>query len=270
MKAGLIASVVASGFLLANLAGGAAAQPSPDYIRITPPPGMRWKTLDQSGDTKDIIVVDKQGDTWLKKAAAASFANSFLLVQLVGDTAGTDQWMKLVKEMPRFLGLQPDVDWQHYSAFTTSAKWQGLVTEQRIEAFDSPGPSGMAISSWVILPVYQSASDPSWFWSSPDQGQFPPDAVLTGDFRRAARVRAGRDTPYTVAVEDFSTNPPTEVTRPGGYELYRNYYPNFDPNGLLSLTLAGDFSFQKDYLFPEGPPCADGLPRLQDGTCTRY
>ena len=132
------------------------------------------------------IVVDKQGDTWLRKAAAASFANSFLLVQLVGDTAGTDQWMKLVKEMPRFLGLQPDVDWQHYSAFTTSAKWQGLVTEQRIEAFDSPSPSGMAISSWVILPVYQSASDPSWFWSSPDQGQFPPDAVLTGDFRRAA------------------------------------------------------------------------------------
>ena len=114
------------------------------------------------------------------------------------------------------------MDWQHYSAFTTSAKWQGLVTEQRIEAFDSLGPSGMAISSWVILPVYQSASDPSWFWSSPDQGQFPPDAVLTGDFRRAARVRAGRDTPYTVAVEDFSTNPPTEVTRPGGYELYRN------------------------------------------------
>ena len=71
MKAGLIASVVASGFLLANLAVGAAAQPSPDYIRITPPPGMRWKTLDQSGDTKDIIVVDKQGDTWLRKAAAA-------------------------------------------------------------------------------------------------------------------------------------------------------------------------------------------------------
>ena len=102
--------------------------------------------------------------------------------------------MKLVKEMPRFLGLQPDVDWQHYSAFTTSAKWQGLVTEQRIEAFDSPGPSGMAISSWVILPVYQSASDPSWFWSSPDQGQFPPDAMLSGEFRRAARVRAGRDT----------------------------------------------------------------------------
>ena len=99
--------------------GGAAAQAGPDYIKITPPPGMRWKTLDQSGVTTDIIFVDKQGDSWLKKSAAATFANSFLLVQLVGDTAGTDEWMSLVKAMPRFVGLQPDIDWQHYSAFTT-------------------------------------------------------------------------------------------------------------------------------------------------------
>ncbi len=255
--------------LLGLAAGTAAAQPGPDYIKITPPPGMRWKTLDQSGVTKDIIVVDRQGDTWLRKAAAASFANSFVLVQLVGDTAGTDEWMSLVSDMPRFLGLQPDVDWQHYSAFTTNSTWQALVRDQRVQAFLGSGPSGMALPPWVILPVYQSAADPSLLWSSPDQGPFPPDAVLTGEFRRAARVRAGRDTPYTVTVEDFSATPPTEVTRPGGYELYRNYYPNFDPNGLLSLTLAGDFSFQKDYLFPEGPPCADGLPRLQDGSCGR-
>ena len=58
--------------LLGLAAGTAAAQPGPDYIKITPPPGMRWKTLDQSGVTKDIIVVDKQGDTWLKKAAAGA------------------------------------------------------------------------------------------------------------------------------------------------------------------------------------------------------
>ncbi len=258
------------GLLLGLSGGNAAAQSGPDYIKITPPPGMRWKTLDQSGVTNDIIVVDKQGDIWLKKSAAATFANSFVLVQLVGDTAGTDEWMSLVKEMPRFVGLQPDIDWQHYSAFTTDPNWQALVTEQRLRAFADLARTGIPLPPWVILPVYQSASDPSWLWWSPGQGQFPPDAELVrGEYHVAPRVQAGRDTPYTVTVQDFSTNPPTEVSRPGGYELYRNYYPNFDPNGLLSLTLAGDFSFQKDYLFPEGPPCADGLPRLQDGTCTR-
>src|SRR5438034_372307 len=198
MRIPRVVALIVFCLLLGLAAGTAAAQPGPDYIKITPPPGMRWKTLDQSGVTKDIIVVDRQGDTWLRKAAAASFANSFVLVQLVGDTAGTDEWMSLVSDMPRFLGLQPDVDWQHYSAFTTNSTWQALVRDQRIQAFVGTGPSGMALPPWVILPVYQSASDPSWFWSSPDQGQFPPDAVLTGEFRRAARVRAGRDTPYTV------------------------------------------------------------------------
>src|SRR5712692_2116677 len=130
---------------LPPIAGAAVAQPTPDYIKITPPPGMRWKTLDQSGVTKDIVFVDKQGDTWLKKAAAASFANSFVLVQLVADTAGTDEWMNLVNDMPRFVGLQPDVDWQHYSAFTTNSTWQALVRDQRIQAFVGAGLNGMAL-----------------------------------------------------------------------------------------------------------------------------
>ena len=258
MRAWLIVSIVASGFLMASLAGSATAQPSPDYIRITPPPGMRWKTLDQSGVTNDIIVVDKQGDTWLKKAAAASFANSFLLVQLVGDTAGTDQWMKLVKEMPRFLGLQPDVDWQHYSAFTTSTKWQGLITEQRKEAFDALGPSGMAISPWVILPVYQSASDPSWLWWSADQGQFPPDAVLTGDFRTGPRMQAGRDTPYTVAVEDFSTNPPTEVTRRAATSSIGISTPTLTRMGYSVSHWRAIFRSRRIISFQRGHPAPTG------------
>ena len=64
------------GVLLGLSGGNAAAQAGPDYIKITPPPGMRWKTLDQSGVTTDIIFVDKQGDTWLKKSAAATFWSS--------------------------------------------------------------------------------------------------------------------------------------------------------------------------------------------------
>src|SRR5207237_4783605 len=97
--------------LLGLAAGTAAAQPGPDYIKITPPPGMRWKTLDQSGITGDITFVDRDGNTWLRKSAAATFARSFVLVQLVGDSGGTDQWMDLVENLPRFLGLRPDPDW---------------------------------------------------------------------------------------------------------------------------------------------------------------
>ena len=78
----------------------------------------------------------------------------------------------------------------------------------------------------MILPVYQSASDPSWLWWSPEQGQFPPDAELVrGEYHVGPRVQAGRDTPYTVTVVDFSTNPPTEVSRPGGYELLPELLP---------------------------------------------
>jgi hypothetical protein len=43
-----------------------------EYIKITPPPGMRWKTLDQSAVTNDITFVDKNGDMWLRKGAAPS------------------------------------------------------------------------------------------------------------------------------------------------------------------------------------------------------
>ena len=78
----------------------AGAQPAPDYIKITPPPGMRLKTLDQSGITGDITFVDKDGNTWLRKSAAATFARSFVLVQLVGDSGGTNQWMDLVENLP--------------------------------------------------------------------------------------------------------------------------------------------------------------------------
>lgn len=253
--------------ILAVGARVAFAQPRSDYIKITPPPGMRWKTLDQSASTSDITFIDKDGNTWLRKSAAARFTQSFVLVQLVGDTGGTDEWMDLVAEMPRWIGLRPDPDWSNYSSFTTNPDWRNLVTEQRIEAFDAAGPSGVAASSWVILPIYRSASDPNWTWASPAQGPLPPDAVLTGRFEQVRRVKAGFDAPYMVIVEDFSTDPVSEVARPGGYELYRNYYPHFNNDGSMTLTLAGDFSFQKDYLFPEGPPCASGLPRLPDGSC---
>jgi hypothetical protein len=57
------------------------------------------------------------------------------------------------------------------------------------------------------------------------------------------------------------------VTRPGGYELYRNYYPRFNDDGSMTLTLAGDFSFQKDYLLPVGSRCIGGVPPLPGGTC---
>jgi hypothetical protein len=246
---------------------GVQAQQSGDYIKITPPVGMRWKTLNQSAITNDITFVDKDGNIWLRKAAAATFAQSFVLVQLVGDTAGTEQWMEWVENSPRFLGLRPDADWSNYRAFTVNPTWRGLLAEEHQEAKDEVISTGMMMPLWVIAPVYSSASDPSWRWSSPADGPLPPDAVLTGDFRRVVRVKAGTDVPYTVSVENFSTDPPSEVTRPGGYELYRNYYPRFNDDGSLTLTLAGDFSFQKDYLLPEGPPCANGLPRLPDGSC---
>src|SRR5216683_7339020 len=106
--------VLGVGALVLLLADGVFAQPAPDYIKITPPPGMRWKTLDQSGITGDITFVDKDGNTWLRKSAAATFARSFVLVQLVGDSGGTDQWMDLVENLPRFLGLRPDPDWGNY------------------------------------------------------------------------------------------------------------------------------------------------------------
>src|SRR6266542_2737167 len=243
------------------------AQPGPDYIKITPPSGMRWKTLDQSAVTNDITFVDKNGDIWLRKGAAATFSNSFVLVQLVGDSGGTDQWMDLVEDMPRFLGLRPDPDWSNYRAFKTDPNWRRLIAERERLAFLLAGSNGIAVPRSVVLPVYKSTIDPFSTWSSPADGPFPAGAVLTGDFVTVPRVRAGVDIPYIVTVEDFSTDPPSQVTRPGGYELYRNYYPRFNDDGSLTLTLAGDFSFQKDYLLPEGPPCAGGLPRLPNGTC---
>jgi len=45
------------------MVAGARAQPA-DYIKITPPSGMRWKTLNQSAVTNDITFVDKNGDTY--------------------------------------------------------------------------------------------------------------------------------------------------------------------------------------------------------------
>ena len=245
----------------------AEAQPSPDYIKITPPPGMRWKTLDQSAVTNDITFVDKDGNTWLRKSAAAKFAQSFVLVQLVGDTGGTEQWMDLIQDMPRYLGLRPDPDWTNYAAFTTLPAWRILISREHLEAKRDAALTDMLMPSWVIVPVYRSVSDPSWVWWSPDQGSFPTDAILTREFEMVRRVKAGVDIPYTVTVENFWTDPPSELTRPGGYELYRNYYPHFNDDGSLTLTVAGDFSFQKDYLLPEGPPCAGGLPRLPNGMC---
>lgn len=267
MRVRRTSSLVGMVAVLTFVVGIAAAQPMPDYLRITPPAGMRWKSLDQSGITSDNIFVDKNGDTWLRKSAAATFTRSFVLVQLVGDSGGTDKWMDLVENMPRYLGLRPDSDWANYGAFTADANWRALITSQRELAFLLAGPQGLATPRSAILPIYRSASDPSVLWSTPDQGPFPQDAVLTGDFDVVPRVKAGTDIPYTVTVQDLFTDPPSEITRPGGYELYRNYYPQFNDDGSLSLTVAGDFSFQKDYLLPEGPPCAGGLPRMPDGSC---
>ncbi len=282
-----LGAVLLAGVVFVALAAGAGAQPA-DYIKITPPPGMRWKTINQSAITNDVTFVDKAGDIWLRKGAAPQFLSSFVLVQLVGDSGGTDEWMNLLSRMPRWLGLRPDADWSNYSAFTTNPRWRSLISDREASAFLLAGLNGIAVPRSVVLPVYQSASDPNWVWSSPADGPFPADAVLTGEFVTAPRVKAGDDIPYLVTVQDYSTDPPSEVTRPGGYELYRNYYPHFNDDSSLTLTQAGDFSFQKDYLLPIGsrclgatPPlpggicpedqtaqtCPDGLPPLADGTC---
>ncbi len=252
------------------LVGPAFAQPAPDWIKITPPPGMRWKSRDQSSVTNDFTFVDTNGDTWLRKSAAATFSSTFVLVQLVGDTGGTDLWMELVDDAPKYLHLRPDPDWSQpeYLAFTSTDLWRGMIKQQRVNAFLVAGSNGMATPDPVILPVYRSAST-GRPWATPDDGPFPADAQLTGEFLdNVPRVKAGVDTPYTVDVQDFSTDPPSVETRPGGYELYRNYSPRFNPDGSWTLVLDGDFSFQKDYLFPTGGPlCYGGLPRMPDGTC---
>lgn len=259
--------------LLLSLARPVAAQPAPDWIKITPPLGMRWKSLNQSPVTYDIAFVDGYGDTWLRKGAAATWAQTFVLVQLVGDTGGTDQWMGLVDAVKandnNVALLRPDPDWSQpqYKLFTTNPRWRELIADQRVAGFMRAGSSGIPIAPTIVVPVYSSPSA-GRLWLTPDDGPFPADAALTGEFRSdVPRVKAGVDTPYMVEVQDFSTNPPTVETRPGGYEIYRNYQPVFNPDGSLTLRLAGDFSFQKDYLFPTGGLLCEGLPRLPDGTC---
>jgi hypothetical protein len=67
---------------------------------------------------------------------------------------------------------------------------------------------------------------------------------------------------------DYSTDPNgVEVQRPGGFELYRNYYVTFNPDGSYRLRLAGDFAFQKDYRLPQGRTCPPNEVLLPDGTC---
>ncbi len=248
-----------------------SAQSTSDWIKITPPPGMRWKTLDQSTATQDITYVDSNGDTWLRKSAAATWSRTFVLVQLVGDTSGADEWTDLVEAAPSYLHLRPDPEWSQpeYRPFTSRTSWRELITAERVAAFRLAGSDGIAVPRTSLLPVYQSQSNPRASWWSPEQGPFPADAQLVLDeYQIVPRAKAGVDTPYTVGVQDLSTDPPTEETRPGGYELYRNYTPQFNPDGSWTLTVAGDFSFQKDYLFPIGGPlCPGGLPRMPDGTC---
>lgn len=231
---------------------------------------MRWKSLDQSSITNDITFVDSNGDMWLRKEAATTFSQMYVLVQLVADTGGTDEWMQIVDGEPKYLHLRPDPDWNQpeYRLFTTNPEWRRMITEQRLVASELAGSNGILLPPTVIVPVYRSQANPSLLWWSPEQGAFPTDAELTGQYLEVPRVNAGVDTPYTVGVQDLSTDPPTEETRPGGYELYRNYTPQFNPDGSWTLTVAGDFSFQKDYLFPIGGPlCPGGLPRMPDGTC---
>jgi len=247
-----------------------SGQSSPDWVKVTPPPGMRWKSRDQSTVTSNVIFVDIDGNEWVRKSAAAQFSNTFILVQLVGDTGGTDLWMDLVDNAPKYLRLRRDPDWSapEYLGFTANDTWRGMIAQQRETAFLLAGLSSIPLPQSVIVPIYQSASS-GRTWTTPIDGPFPADSVLTGDFVKVPRLKAGVDTPYMVDVQDFSTDPPSIETRRGGYELYRNYTPVFNADGSWTLILDGDFSFQKDYLFPTGGgvPCLGGLPRMPDGTC---
>jgi hypothetical protein len=86
----------------------------------------------------------------------------------------------------------------------------------------------------------------------------------------APREKAGFDTPYDVTVMDYSTDPDEiQVQRPGGFELYRNYYLTFNPGGSYSLRLAGDFAFQKDYRLPQGAICPLNTTVLPFDPCQR-
>lgn len=247
----------------------AAAQSSPEYVKVDPPPGMRWKTRDQSPLTGNIALVDREGNTWVRRSALTVFSQSMVLVQLVGDSSGADQWMDMREQAP-YLHLQADPDWNQpqYRPFTRSAEWQDLIVRWEEAAFKTAGPTGVAVPTEVVLPIYESPSDASWIWSSPSDGPLRADAELSGRFRSVRRQKSGSDVPYFVTVQDFSTNPATEIIRPGGYELYRNYYPTFNPDGSYTLGLAGDFSFQKDYLLPEGTHCVGNSVVLPDGTCS--
>lgn len=245
------------------------AQSSVDYVKINPPPGMRWKTRDQSTTTNDTYIVDKEGNTWVRRSALVSFSQSMVLVQLVGDTSGADEWMSMRDEAP-YLRLQADPDWNQpqYRVFTSDSEWRRQIGLIRNFVFQRAGQTGSGMPSVLVGPIYTSAANPDWQWWSPDQGPLLPDAELSGRFKVLKRQKAGQDVPYSVTVEDFSTAPATEKTRPGGYELYRNYYPTFNPDGSYTLGLAGDFSFQKDYLLPEGTHCVGNSVVLPDGTCS--
>jgi hypothetical protein len=229
---------------------------------------MRWKTQDQSIFTKDTFIIDKEGNTWVRTSALPDLSQSMVLVQLVGDSSETADWMHM-RQTATWLRLPVDSDWGNYSSITDNELWREKIAGLEAEAKDAAAMGAAAVPRTVVLPIYISPSHPGWKWTSPDDGPLWPDARPSRtQLTTAPRVQAGSDTPYDVTVRDYSTDPDgTEVERSGGYELYRNYYVSFNPDGSYTLQLAGDYAFQKDYRLPQGKICPSNEVLLPDGTC---
>jgi len=108
----LFARIGCGVLIAAWLVSPAAAQPSADWVKITAPQGMRWKSRDQSTVTSDVIFVDSDGNQWVRKSAAAQFSNTFILVQLVGIPAVQICgwiWSRVHRNIFAFVGIRTGV-----------------------------------------------------------------------------------------------------------------------------------------------------------------
>jgi hypothetical protein len=137
--------------LMVFLTGQVAAQPAPGYVQITPPPGMRWETQDQSALTKDTVIVDQLGNTWVNTSAIPQLSSSLELVQLVGDSSETNQWMKM--RDTGWLQLPADPDWTMYQVFTSITKRRNLVSQVQGLTDENAGSTVAAVPAYVILPA---------------------------------------------------------------------------------------------------------------------
>ena len=152
-----------------------AAQPAPGYIQLTPPVGMRWKTQDQSALTKDTVITDTEGNIWVKTSALPQLSQSMVLVQLVGDSGETNQWMTM-RDTATWLSLPYDMDWSNYREISSQESWQELIALYEGMAKQGAELSGAAVPGTVVLPIYVSPSHPGWEWSSPADGPMRADA----------------------------------------------------------------------------------------------